>query len=190
MHADDATTAVDLASAAQHVPGGIEPRICALAAQQEARGWAMIGDVDHCRRQLDTAAELLRVDSGEADPAGPVYLQHYDLDILGEQAATCYRNVGRPQDAIPLFERKIAALPATLHRDRGHQMAKLANAVIATKQPEPDRAAGLGLACLDLARHTGSVRISKELHTLNVALRARWPDQPDTRAFHDALAAS
>jgi hypothetical protein len=39
---------------------------------------------------------------------------------------------------------------------RRHQMAKLANAVIATKQPEPDRAARLGLACLDLARHTGS----------------------------------
>jgi len=123
--ADDATTAVELASAAQHVPSGIEPRIRALAAQQGARGWAMLGDVDHCRRQLDTAAELLRVGSGETDPAGPVYLQHYDLDILEEQAATCYRNVGRSQDAIPIFERKIAALPVNLHRDRGHQMAKL-----------------------------------------------------------------
>ncbi len=188
--AGDATTAVDLASAAQDVPGGIEPRARALAAQQEARGWAMIGDVDHCRRQLDTAAELLRVDSSEPDPAGPVYLQHYDLGILEEQAATCYRNVGQPQEAIPIFERKIAALPANLHRDRGHQMAKLANAVIAIEQPEPDRAAQLGLACLDLARHTGSARISKELYTLDVALRARWPDQPDTRAFHDAFAAS
>jgi hypothetical protein len=47
----------------------------------------------------------------------------------------------------------------------------------------------LGLACLDLARHTGSARISKELHTLDAALMARWPDQPDTRSFHDALAA-
>ena len=112
------------------------------------------------------------------------------LDILEEQAATCYRNVGRPEDAIPIFERKIAALPANLHRDRGHQMATLANAVIATKQPESDRAALLGLACLDLARHTGSARISKELHTLDAALRARWPDHPDTRAFHDALTAS
>ncbi|MGH3753379.1 MAG: hypothetical protein ACRDRP_11895 [Pseudonocardiaceae bacterium] len=187
--AGDATTAVDLAAAAQDVPGGTEPTIRALAAQQEARGWAMIGDVDHCRRRLDTTAELLRVDSGEADPAGPVYLQHYDLDVLEEQAATCYRNVGRPQDAIAIFERKIAALPTTLHRDRGHQMAKLANAVIAIQEPEPDRAARLGLACLDLARHTGSARISKELHTLDAALLARWPERPDTRAFHDALAA-
>jgi hypothetical protein len=116
------------------------------------------------------------------------YLQHYDLDTLEEQAATCYRNVGRPRDAIPIFERKIAALPANLHRDRGHQMAKLANAVIATRQPEPDRAAQLGLACLELARHTGSARISKELHTLHRALLARWPDQPGTCAFHDAFA--
>jgi hypothetical protein len=135
--ADDATTAVDLAAAAQDGPGGIEPGMRALAAQQEARGWAMIGDVDRCQRQLDTAAELLRTHSGETDPAGPVYLQHYDLDTLDEQAAICYRNVGRPEDAIPILERKIVALPANLHRDRGHRMAKLANAVIATRQPEP-----------------------------------------------------
>lgn len=188
--ADDATTAVDLAAVAQDIPSGIEPRISALAAQQEARGWAMIGDADHCRRQLDAAAELLRGHSGETDPAVPIYLQHYDLDTLEEQAATCYRNVGRPQDAIPIFERRIAALPPNLHRDRAHQMAKLANAVIATTQPEPDRAARLGLACLDLARHTGSARVGRELHILHGALMARWPDQPDARAFHDALAAS
>jgi hypothetical protein len=150
----------------------------------------MIGDTDRCRRQLDTAAELLRMHSGEIDPAGPVYLSRYDLDILGEQAATCYRDVGRPEDAIPILERKIAALPANLHRDRGHRMAKLANAVIATRQPELDRAAQLGLACLELARHTGSARISKELHALHRALLARWPDQPGTRAFHDAFAGS
>jgi hypothetical protein len=69
-------------------------------------------------------------------------------------------------------------------------MAKLANAVIATTQPEPDRAARLGLACLDLARYTGSARVSKELQTLHGALMTRWPDQPNARAFHDALAAS
>ncbi|MGH3888028.1 MAG: helix-turn-helix domain-containing protein [Pseudonocardiaceae bacterium] len=187
--ANDATSAIDLAAAAHDVSGGIGPRIRALAAQQEARGWAMIGDIECCQRQLDTAAELLNRYS-ETDPDGPVYLQHYDLDTLEEQVATCYRNVGRPEDAIPILERKIAALPANLHRDRGHRMAKLANAVIATRQPEPDRAAQLGLACLALARHTGSVRISKELHTLDGELTARWPDQPGTRAFHDAFVGS
>ncbi len=188
--AEDATTAVDLAAAAQEVPGGIEPRLHALAAQQEARGWAMIGSVDHCYRKLDTASELLRGCSGELDPAAPVYLQYYDLDTFEEQAATCYRSVGRPEDAIPIFERKIAALPISRHRDRGHQMAKLANAIIAAEQPEPDKAAQLGLACLDIAGYTGSARISKELHTLDKALMARWSDQPDARAFHDVLVAS
>ncbi|MGH3808364.1 MAG: helix-turn-helix domain-containing protein [Pseudonocardiaceae bacterium] len=188
--ANDATSAIDLAAAAHDVSGGIGPRLRALAAQQEARGWAMIGDNDRCQRQLHTAAELLRTHSGETDLAGPVYLQHYDLDTLEEQVATCYCNVGRAEDAIPILERKIAALPANLHRDRGHRMAKLANAVIATRHPEPDRAAQLGLACLDLARHTGSARISKELHTLHKALLARWPDQANTRTFHDAFTGS
>ncbi|MGH3719550.1 MAG: helix-turn-helix domain-containing protein [Pseudonocardiaceae bacterium] len=185
--ANDAASAVDLAAAAQDVPGGSAPRIRALAAQQEARGWAVLGDSDRCQHRLDTAAELLHTHSGETDPTGPVYLAHYDLDTLEEQAATCYRDVGRPEDAIPILERRIAALPATLHRDRGHRLAKLANAVIATRQPEPDRAAHLGLTCLDLTRHTGSARIKKELHTLHKALLAKWPDQPGTRAFHDAF---
>jgi tetratricopeptide (TPR) repeat protein len=146
--------------------------------------------VDDADWLTQAIAHPRRVDQQVIEYFQRLLAEHYDLDILEEQAATCYRNVGRPQDAIPIFERMIAALPANLHRDRGHQMAKLANAVIATKQPEPDRAARLRLACLDLARYTGSARISKELHTFDVALRARWPDQPDTWAFHDALAAS
>jgi hypothetical protein len=108
--ASDATSAVDLAAAAHKIPGGIGPRLRALAAQQEAHGWAMIGDIARCQRQLDTATELLSMRSEETDPAGPVYLQHYDLDTLEEQVATCYCNVGRPEDAIPILERKIAAL--------------------------------------------------------------------------------
>jgi tetratricopeptide (TPR) repeat protein len=187
--ADDATTVIELATAAQDVPGGLDPKIVALAAQQEARGWALLGDFDHCRPKLDTAADLLRNHPDEPDPAAPVYIHHYDLDTLEEQSATCYRSVGRAEDAISILERKIKQLPETMHRDRGHQMAKLANAVVATKQPEPEKAAHLGLACLDIARLTGSARIEKELHALDTALMAAWPYQADARAFHEALTA-
>lgn len=187
---DDATTVIELAAAAQDTPGDIDPKIIALAAQQEARGWAMISDVDHCRPKLDTAAELLSKHSEQGDPAAPVYIQYYDLGVLEDQSATCYRSIGRAEDAIAIFERRIvASLDANLHRDRGYQMAKLANAVVAAKQPDPERAAQLGLACLDLARQTGSARIGKELNTLDATLTTRWPDQPDARAFHDALTA-
>jgi len=174
---DNATTVIELAAAAQDVPGGIDPKIVALAAQQEARGWAILGDFDHCRRKLDTAGELLRSQPHEADPAAHVYIRHYDLDTLEEQSATCYRSLGRAEDAIAILERNLAALPANLHRDRGHQMSKFANAIVAAKHPEPERAAHLGLACLHLAHQTGSARISKELRALDTALMTRWPDQ-------------
>lgn len=186
--ADDTNTVIELATAAQDAPGDIDPKIIALAAQQEARGWAMISDADRCNRKLDTAAQLLSAHPNGGEPTTTVYIQYYDLGILEDQSATCYRGIGRAEDAIAIFERRIAdSLDANLHRDRGYQMAKLANTVLATKQPDPERAAQLGLACLDLARQTGSARIGKELGTLDTTLTARWPDQPDVRAFHDAL---
>ncbi|MGH3940084.1 MAG: helix-turn-helix domain-containing protein, partial [Pseudonocardiaceae bacterium] len=184
---DDANTVIELAAAAQDSPGGISPKIVSLAAEQEARGWAMINGGDHCRRKLDTAAELLSTHPDEADAAVPDYVQHYDLGTLEARSAVCYRAIGRAEDAIVIIERKIVSLPAHLHRNRGYQMAKLANTVLATKQPDPERATQLGLACLDLARQTGSARIAKELGILNATLTARWPDQPDVRTFHDAL---
>jgi hypothetical protein len=130
---------------------------------------------------------LLRRRPDEADPTAPGYVQHYDLGTLEARSAVCYRAIGRAEDAIAVIERKIVSLPANLYRNRGYQMAKLANTVLATKQPEPERAAQLGLACLDLARQTGSARIAKELGTLDAILTARWSDQPDVHAFHDAL---
>jgi len=48
---DDAINVVDLA-AARKVPGPISPKLHALAAQQEARGWAMHGDADGFRHHL------------------------------------------------------------------------------------------------------------------------------------------
>jgi len=186
--ADDAHTVIELATAAQNAPGDIDSKITALAAQQEARGWAMINDGDRCRRKLDTAAQLLSTPPNEGEPTTTVYIQYYDLGVLEDQSATCFRSIGRADDAIAIFERRIAdSLDANLHRDRGYQMAKLANTVLATTQPEPERAAQLGLACVDLSRQTGSARIGKELRTLDATLTARWPDQPDVRAFREAF---
>src|SRR5690606_538934 len=46
---DDATTVVELAAAARRVPGPISPKLVALGSQQEARGWALLGDADKFR---------------------------------------------------------------------------------------------------------------------------------------------
>lgn len=185
---DDAVTVIQLAAAARKTPGPISPKLTALAAQQEARGWALHGDVNHFRANLDTAANLLREHPEDVDDTAPVYLHHYDLNTLEEQSASCYRASGQADTAVAILERKIAETPQHLHRDQGHQLAKLANTVLATAQPDPERAAQLGLRSAQTARSTGSMRIAKELRTLHATLTAKWPNAAGTTELHEALA--
>lgn len=187
---DDPRNVVDLAAAARKVPGPVSPKLHALAAQQEARGWAMAGEADQFQHQLDTAANLLREHPDDVDETAPVYLHHYDLDTLEEQSASGYRACGRADTAVSILERKIVATPDHLHRDQGHQLAKLANTLLATNSPDPERAVELGLRCITTARSTGSARITKELHTLQGTLARRWPTFTGTAEFREALAAA
>ena len=76
-----------------------------------------------------------------------------------------------------------------LTRDRGHLTAKLAVALTRTRQPDPARAAALGLHALAAARQTGSARILGELSTLNQRLADQWPDHPASLSIREALAA-
>lgn len=186
---EDAVNVVDLAAAARKVPGRLSPKLHALAAQQEARGWALAGEPDEFRHQLDTAADLLREHPDDVDETAPVYLHHYDLDTLEEQSASGYRACGHAETAVAILERKLAATPDHMQRDQGHQLAKLANTVLATPQPDPERAFALGLRCISTARTTGSARIAKELRTLDKTLTRRWPTFAGTAEFHEALAA-
>jgi transcriptional regulator with XRE-family HTH domain len=182
--AGDAVRATDLAAAAQHDHDGVDRTILALASQQEARGWAIIGNYDRTAARLDQAADLLRATDSEPDPGAPAYIHHYDLDTLEDQAATCYRDVGRTDQAIAIFQRKIDQLPAGYDRDRGYRMAKLAVAYSHAHQAQ--EAASLGLQALTLARQTGSARTETELQPLATAL-APWRSQPDVATLLEAL---
>jgi hypothetical protein len=87
-------------------------------------------------------------------PGTPTYIHHYGTDVLEDQAATCYRDIGRTEQAITIFRRKIDERPHGHDRDRGYRMAKLAVAYAQAHQAQP--AASLGLQALTLARQTGS----------------------------------
>lgn len=145
-------------------------------------------------RQLRTQAGMSLRALGRAAhydfSRAPVYLHHYGLATLEEQSASGYRACGRAETAVAILERQITATPEHLHRDQGHQLAKLANTVLATSQPDPERAADLGLRCMPLARATGSARIAGELHTLDRTLMRRWPTLPGSVAFHEAITAA
>ena len=103
---------------------------------------------------------------------------------MEDQAATCYRDIGRTEQAITIFQRKIDQLPHGHDRDRGYRMAKLAVAYARAHQAQP--AAALGLHALTLARQTGSARTENELQPLTSRLSS-WSTQPDVATLIDAL---
>ncbi|WP_196419818.1 hypothetical protein [Actinoplanes aureus] len=101
--------------------------------------------------------------------------------MLEEQSAGGYRACGQTAEAVRILEDKIKATGEHLRRDHGHLLAKLANTVLATKEPEPDRAIALGLRSATAAALTGSARIGKELRTLDSVLAVRFPTAPGRR---------
>ncbi|MFI6290047.1 multiprotein-bridging factor 1 family protein [Nonomuraea sp. NPDC050790] len=186
---DDYAAVVHLAAAARRRPAELEPKLDALAAQQQARGLVMLGESDECFALLDQAAGTLRDHPQVTRPNVPVYLHYYDVDALQEQSAVCYRAAGRADTAVAILEEQIGKLPANVARDRGHLVAKLAVAVVQAPHPDVARAAHLGLDALGMARQTGSARIQRELSTLDGELLRRWPDDGAARDFHEALVA-
>ena len=187
--AGDHTAVVQLAAAARRTPGPVDPKLIALALQQQARGHARLGERSDCYALLDQAVTTLAAHPDVTVPGAPAYLHHYDLGTLTEQSAACYQVTGHADRAVTILQDTIAAMSPALVRDRGHITAKLAVACTRTRQPDPARAATLGLAALDAARQTGSARILGELRTLDQRLTAQWPTHPATRTVHEALAA-
>ncbi len=187
--ADDAAAVVQLAGAARRTSGRIDPKLTALACQQEARGLALLGDAHDCFTLLEQAASLLGSHPDVTHQDAPVYLHYYDLHTLEEQSAGCHLRAGQVDTAIAILESSVARTSGALARDRGHLTAKLAVAVAHASQPDPDRAASLGIEALGVARATGSARITRELSALDSVLTARWPGRAGTRELHDGLAA-
>lgn len=180
---------VQLAGAARRSPGPVDPKLIALACQQEARGLALLGEDRDCFTLLEQAVTILGGHPDVTHQDAPVYLHHYDLRTMEEQSAGCYLRAGRADTAIAILEHSVTRTPSTLARDRGHLLAKLAVAVTQSGQPDPERAATLGIEALGIARMTGSARITHELRTLDSVLITRWPGHAETRDLHEALAA-
>jgi transcriptional regulator with XRE-family HTH domain len=185
----DHAAVVQLAAAARRTPGPVDPKLIALALQQQARGHARLGEHPECFALLDQAASTLSQHPDVTIPGSPAYLQHYDLRALTEQSAACYQVTGQADKAVTILEDTITATSPALTRDRGHLTAKLAVAITRTSRPDPARAADLGLDALAAARRTGSARILGELHTLNQRLSTQWPTHPASRSLREALAA-
>lgn len=179
----DGLRMLTLAQAAQEGPWELPLKVRAEAAQQEARGHAMLGDdPDLMDRKLDEARQLV-TDTGEPDDPNAQLSAHYDASLLAMQTAICFDEARQPARAVELYETELSPTVFS-HRDYGYFRALMASSLAAAG--EPDEAGAVGLGALAIARETNSTRTKSELQRV-VGRLGPWSTRPVVRELRDAL---
>ena len=89
----------------------VSPGLRALAAQQQARAHALLGEGEATDRALDEATELV----GRTEPGhGPPWVYFFGPDYLRMQRGRAYRYLGRRDESAELLAAGLDALPAEL----------------------------------------------------------------------------
>lgn len=182
----DALRMLTLAQAARDGPWDLPLRVRAEAAQQEARGHAMLGtNHDLVERKLAEAHQLLTdADCSAAVDDRPLGM-HYNETLLTMQTAICYCEGGHPRRAVELYDSWLSAQHFS-RRDYGYFQA-LRSAALALAG-EPDTAATAGMTALSVATETASQRTTQELRSVVEVLRP-WASRPAVRELREAVLA-
>jgi hypothetical protein len=163
----------------------LPPKVRAEVTQQEALGFAMLGEpMDAVQRKIDTARQLFD-DAPAADQGDEPFSAYISSETLLLRCATCYTEAGKPAHAASLFAGVIASAPLS-RRDAGFFRARRATALALSG--EPDEAAAVGLQAVAIARETSSERTMQVLADVSRALTL-WHGRPAPRALKEALAA-
>jgi hypothetical protein len=182
--ARDALRMLTLAQAVQVGPWPLPARVRAEAAQQEARGYAMIdGGIDAAQGKLDQAGELLASDSAKGRDAE--LAAHYDRSLLAVQTAICHCEAGQPDQAVDIYRE---ALDPSVFSPRDHAYFLSLMGLALAAAHHPDDAASAGMSALPVAVAASSLRTVRELRRLRDRLR-RWEGRPAVREFCAALPA-
>ncbi len=173
---------IELCEAALDDSDHLVPKARIMAMQQQAHGASLTGDRTTVDRLIDTANGLIhRVDDdlpwGNACRRTPGHLE--------VQRATCYGRLGLAREAGLLWSQILDAVPSTARRDRGVYLARQATAAAAGR--EPDQALEIARSAAAIAVETRSVRLARELATLERAMRP-WQDAVVGRDLAEILA--
>ncbi|MHA4816636.1 hypothetical protein ACXZ65_20010 [Streptomyces aculeolatus] len=175
---------IGLARAAQRFPG-LTSDLAALAAQQEAVGYALQSNPRAALAKFDEAHELASrpVENKSTSTPDTSYCTPAYVEI---QRANCWIDLGQPHRAIKLFEDEIATLPQIYRNDRGVYFARLARAY--AKAGEPEHGSETATTALAIATQTGSARTLAELESVVHAMAPRQ-DLPAVATFTERLGA-
>jgi transcriptional regulator with XRE-family HTH domain len=175
----DAHQVATFAAAAQHGPWQLPAMVRVEVCQQEARGFAMLGEpVAVIERKLGEAAQLFSTAGNDGEQLGS-----FDENALLLRSASCYIEAGRPARASELFSEALQA-GGLSRRDEGYYRARRAFACALSGAP--DDAAAEGMRAFSIAATTSSQRTTREL-TRTLKVLEPWRSHPGPRQLHEAL---
>jgi hypothetical protein len=183
LYREDAEQTIALARRAQS--GVLPSRIRGLAAQREAQGHALAGDVGACLRALDRARTLLarRNDSSEGAD-GPVIGSMHLPDSVGMITGWCLVDLGRPREAGEELDRQLTLIGPDAMRTQIRYGVRRALAYASAG--EIDHACALTEPLLDGVTSVRSATVTTDLRRL-VRVLGRYPDHPPVRRLAPRL---
>jgi hypothetical protein len=179
----DALRMLTLSEAVRTGPWQLPAKVRADAAQQEARGHAMLGhDQALVERNLDEAQQLLASAQDTEDEPSRLGT-HYNATLLRMQTAICYTEAGQPRRAAELYRQWLQDEQFS-PRDYGYFSSLMASALALAG--EPDEAARVCLTAWPRAVETDSGRTKAELKKVLVTLQP-WQSRSSVRALREAM---
>lgn len=172
----DSLATVELARQAGRYAG--TQRIQGLAAQREAQGHALHGDLDECRRALDRGAELTAAPLPD-DTADPVLGSLHLPDLSAFIAGWCMDELGAPAQAVTLLAGGLDAIPANSQRARARYGVRLALAL--AHSGEIERACAVAESVASAVASIDSATIRADLLRVSRVLN-RWPRNSAARS--------
>lgn len=180
----DALRMLTLAEAVQEGPWRLPARVRAEAAQQQARGHAMLnGDIALIEAKLSEARSLLDQDRAVSRASPAEMPARYDQALFGLQVAICYCEAGQPERSLELYSQWLRRETFS-RRDYAYFLALKGEAHAVAQ--DPATAAISGLEALAIARETASARTVQEVTRLAVRL-GRWRDMQAVHELRDAV---
>lgn len=133
------------------------PRLRAVMLRQQAHAQLLSGDVESCARTLETAFKLAaHSPDSETDLANYCTPEYVEME-----AAHCWVQLGRADDAISTLQRGLADWQPEYRRDLGLCLARLSVAHASKAQAE--HAVFVAERALSIAHETHSYRVSSQL---------------------------
>ncbi|MBP2050232.1 transcriptional regulator with XRE-family HTH domain [Streptomyces griseochromogenes] len=180
LYRDDAEQTIALARRAQS--STLPPRIRGLAAQREAQGHALAGDLHACLRALERARTFLaRQDDGSDEPViGTMHLP----DPVGMVTGWCLVDLGRPREASEELDRQLALVGQDAVRTQVRYGVRRALAYASAG--EIDHACALTAPLLDGVAAVRSATVTTDLQRL-ARILTRHSDHPSVRQLGPRL---